>query len=389
MTKLRVLTIIGTRPEAIKMAPVVKELEKHREEVDSIVVATAQHREMLDQVLDLFKIIPQRDLDVMLENQDLFQLTREIVEKMEPVYREFSPHLALVQGDTTTTFMGALLSYYWGCLVGHVEAGLRSGDKQNPYPEEINRRLTTVLADYHFAPTARARENLLREGVPPGRILITGNPVIDALLSIAREPFDLMASGPLRGLPLEGRRLILVTAHRRESFGEPLRNICRALVELGECFEDLAIIYPVHPNPNVRRAVEALLSGRERIHLTEPLDYRTCVHLMKRSYIILTDSGGIQEEAPTFGTPVLVLRRVTERPEAVEAGAAQVVGTDTSEILRAATSLLTDKTRHQAMSKAINPYGDGAAAGRIVSFLLERKREIMAAARGPAAYVSV
>ncbi|MFQ6112413.1 MAG: non-hydrolyzing UDP-N-acetylglucosamine 2-epimerase [Nitrospinota bacterium] len=389
MAKLRVLTIIGTRPEAIKMAPVVKELASRRDEVDSFVVATAQHREMLDQVLDLFHITPQRDLDVMLENQDLFQLTREIVEKMEPVYREFSPQLALVQGDTTTTFIGSLLSYYWGSLVGHVEAGLRSGDKQNPYPEEINRRLTSVLADYHFAPTARARENLLREGVPEARIAITGNPVIDALLLIAREPFDLSASGPLQGLPLEGRRLVLVTAHRRENFGKPLRNICRALIELAQRFKELAIIYPVHPNPNVRRTVEAVLSGRERIHLTEPIDYRTCVHLMKRSYIILTDSGGIQEEAPTFGTPVLVLRRVTERPEAVEAGAAQVVGTDPGHILSAATSLLTDETRHQAMSRAINPFGDGRAAGRIVTVRLERRSEIIAAARRPAAYVSV
>jgi len=364
--RLRVVSVIGTRPEAIKLAPVIKALEDHRADIDSFVVSTAQHREMLDQVLAIFQITPSYDLDLMLPDQSLSQVTVRTLRAMERVLKSMSPDLLIVQGDTTTTFAASLAALYCKIPVAHVEAGLRSFERFNPYPEEMNRRLTTVLTDYHFAPTPLAESNLIREGVVPERIFVTGNTVVDALAMMAARELRFHVDG-LDRIDFRRERVILVTAHRRENWGEPLRNICAALAELVRKYDDLAVVYPVHMNPNVRRTVSNSLRGLDRIHLIEPVDYLTFIGLMKRAYLILTDSGGIQEEAPSLGKPVLVLRTVTERPEASLGGMAMVIGTKVDDIVTNVARLLDDRELRERMSRGSNPYGDGQAARRIVS----------------------
>jgi len=363
----KILTIFGTRPEAIKLAPVIKELERRNDVFVSKVCVTAQHREMLDPFLQLFGINPDWDLNIMQPNQSLFDVTAKALVKLKEVLEKENPDLVLVQGDTTTTFTAALAAYYLKIKVGHVEAGLRTLDKYNPFPEELNRRLVGHIADLHFAPTKRAKENLLSEGIPESSIFVTGNTVVDALFMIlARTKSEDYLP---KALSQPDRKLILVTAHRRESFGEGIANICLALKEIVKRVPDVEIVYPVHLNPNVREPVYRMLSGMERVHLIEPLDYISFVHLMKASYLILTDSGGIQEEAPSLGKPVLVLRNTTERPEAVEAGAAKLVGTDPQRIVAETLRLLQDPSEYSKMANAPNPFGDGKASLRIVDIL--------------------
>ncbi len=364
---MKILSVFGTRPEAVKMAPVVRLLAQ-REGIESRVCVTAQHRQMLDQVLQLFDIRPDYDLDLMREDQSLPELSAAIFTGLDPVLQEFRPDWVLAQGDTTTVAITSLLAYYRGIRFGHVEAGLRTHDKWQPFPEEINRRVAGVVADLHFAPTEWARANLLREGVEDGCIRVTGNTVIDALQVVAAQPAPPEVSSLLQGLG--DRRLVLVTAHRRENFGKPLEDICEALTALAGR-GDVEILYPVHLNPNVQRPVQRLLKGLPHVTLTPPLDYLPLVQLMKRADLILTDSGGIQEEAPTFGVPTLVLRMVTERPEGVEAGTLKLVGTNPAVILEAANRLLDDPEAYEAMARATNPYGDGHAAERIVEALAE------------------
>jgi UDP-N-acetylglucosamine 2-epimerase (non-hydrolysing) len=371
---LRVLSVFGTRPEAVKMAPVVREL-KRTPGIDSFVCVTAQHRRMLDQVLDLFSITPDVDLDLMREDQSLSQLSASIFSNLEPVLTEYRPDWVLVQGDTTTVAITALLAYYHRIKVGHVEAGLRTHDKWQPFPEEINRRVAGVAADLHFAPTEWARNNLLREGVAEAQIALTGNPVIDALQVVAAQPEPGSVSSLLKQLSIipNGKMLVLVTAHRRENFGGPLENICLALKQLASR-GDLEIVYPVHLNPNVQEPVYRLLESVPHITLLPPLDYLPLVHLMKRAALVLTDSGGIQEEAPAFGIPVLVMREVTERPEGVQAGTLKLVGTDSRRIVEQATLLLDNSAEYSKMAKAVNPFGDGHAAEKIVQALLNFKK---------------
>lgn len=366
--KKRILTVFGTRPEAIKMAPVVLAL-KASPHFDCRVAVTAQHRGMLDQVLDLFGIIPDHDLDIMRERQSLFDITTRALHGLERVMETEAPDMVLVHGDTTTTFCGALAAFYRQIPVGHVEAGLRTGDKFSPYPEEINRHLTGVLADLHFAPTPRARENLRREGVDPSAVLVTGNTVIDALLATAA---GLEPEPPAAGGTPEDGRTLLVTTHRRENLGGPLRAVYRALAALIRRCPDVRIVFPVHKNPAVREAVDAELGGLPRVTLTEPLGYRDFVRELRRCHLVLTDSGGLQEEAPSLGKPVLVLRGTTERPEAVEAGTVRLVGTDEEAVFRAAVELLDDPAAYRRMAEAVNPYGDGRAAARIVAALAWR-----------------
>ncbi len=363
--RFEALVVFGTRPEAIKMAPVIAGLRAQASRVRTRVAVTAQHREMLDQVLSLYGIVPDHDLDIMRPRQTLTQVTTRALERVGALLDERPPDLVLVQGDTTTTFAASLAAFYRRVPVGHVEAGLRTYDKFHPFPEEINRRLTSHIADWHYAPTKRARAALLAEGVEPERILVTGNTVIDAVLAVARKP---LARSPLPDLG--SRRLILVTAHRRENFGAPLESICAALRDLVDRYPDVEVIYPVHPNPQVRGPVRRLLGGRERIRLVPPMDYQPFVALMARSTLILTDSGGIQEEAPSLGKPVLVLRQVTERPEAAEAGTVEVVGTDRRRIVAAARRLLDDPRVYRRMARRVNPYGDGKAAARIVRHIV-------------------
>jgi UDP-N-acetylglucosamine 2-epimerase (non-hydrolysing) len=363
----KILTIFGTRPEAIKLAPVIKELERRNDVFVSKVCVTAQHREMLDPFLQLFGINPDWDLNIMQPNQSLFDVTAKALVKLKEVLEKEKPDLVLVQGDTTTTFTAALAAYYLKIKVGHVEAGLRTLDKYNPFPEELNRRLVGHIADLHFAPTKRAKENLLSEGIPESSIFVTGNTVVDALFMIlARTTSEDYLP---KALSQPDRKLILVTAHRRESFGEGIANICLALKEIVKRVPDVEIVYPVHLNPNVREPVYRMLGGVERVHLIEPLDYIPFVHLMKASYLILTDSGGIQEEAPSLGKPVLVLRNITERPEAVEAGAAKLVGTDPQRIVVETLRLLQDPSEYSKMANVPNPFGDGKAALRIADIL--------------------
>jgi UDP-N-acetylglucosamine 2-epimerase (non-hydrolysing) len=370
--RLRVLTVFGTRPEAIKMAPVVQAMVESPR-LESTVCVTAQHRAMLDQVLDLFGIEPDFDLDVMRPEQDLTDVTVAVLTGLREVLRDVRPDRVLVHGDTTTTLAASLAAFYARVPAGHVEAGLRTGDPQSPWPEETNRRLAGGLADLHFAPTPRAARNLEGEGVDASRIHVTGNTVIDALLdAVARLDADPARAAEVdRRLPTldPGRRLVLVTAHRRESFGEGLERICRALARLADR-DDVEIVFPVHPNPNVRAPVRRLLGATPGVHLIEPLDYLPFVRLMARSHLIITDSGGIQEEAPSLGKPVLVLREVTERPEALEAGTVRLVGTDAGRIEAEAGRLLDDAGAYRAMTRAHNPYGDGRAAHRILKGLL-------------------
>jgi UDP-N-acetylglucosamine 2-epimerase (non-hydrolysing) len=370
---LRVVSIFGTRPEAVKMAPVVRAL-RAQTEIDSRVIVTAQHREMLDQVLGLFEIIPDVDLNLMRPDQSLADLTAAIFTHLDPVLRDLAPDWMLVQGDTTTVMAAAMLGYYRRIRVGHVEAGLRTGDRWQPFPEEVNRRVASVVADVHFAPTNHSRANLLREGVEDWRIVVTGNPVIDALNEIARRPPPAEARRLLEHYNIRpaGRQLVLVTAHRRENFGQPLEEICAGLRALADQFSDqIQLIYPVHLNPNVQQTVYRLLSGVSNIALLPPLEYLSMVHLMRAARLVLTDSGGIQEEATGLSIPTLVLRNTTERPEGVESGVLKLVGWQAQNILREASRLLQDEAAYQAMACAENPFGDGRASERIIRAVLD------------------
>ncbi len=365
---LKVLSIFGTRPEAIKMAPVVKELERHPGQILSKVCVTAQHREMLDQVLELFGIHPEYDLDLMREAQTLSEITARVFTDLDPVIEQEDPDWVLIQGDTTTVMAASLVAFYHQVKVGHVEAGLRTHDKWRPFPEEINRKIAGAVADVHFAPTETAKKHLLQEGVAPGIVHVTGNPVIDALQMVAEMTYD-FSDGPLSDIPWQ-KRVILLTAHRRENFGEPLQRICEAVKHIARRYDgDVHFVYPVHLNPNVWDPVHRTLKDIPHVTLVPPLDYLPLVQLMKRSYLVLTDSGGIQEEAPGLGKPVLVLREKTERPEAVEAGTVKLVGTDREKIIDKAEKLLEDSGAYREMAQAVNPYGDGKSAQRIVGIL--------------------
>lgn len=367
MSRRKIVTILGTRPEVIKMAPVIREIGLRPSIFEHTVVATAQHRQMLDQVLEVFGIKPDIDLGLMQQNQDLAEFASKSLLSLSNLFSELKPNAVLVQGDTTTVMTAALAAFYKGVPVGHVEAGLRSFDRRQPFPEEINRRVAGCLASMHFAPTSRARLNLLREGVPEETIFVTGNTIVDALESISLgASFD---DHRLAVLDQSGNRLLLVTAHRRENHGAPLRSICKALKTLTSSFADLEVVYPVHLNPNVAAVVREELVDTDRIHLVDPVSYPDMLRLMKRCYLILTDSGGVQEEAPSFRKPVLVLREVTERPELIEANAGIVVGTEARSIVDAAAHLLTDLDEYARMSAAENPFGDGHAAERIVDIL--------------------
>jgi UDP-N-acetylglucosamine 2-epimerase (non-hydrolysing) len=361
----RVLVIVGTRPEGIKLAPVVDALRARGDAVDARVALTGQHTSLIDQVLDVFALEAAWDLGIMREGQDLYDVAHGCLDGLRIVVRDFRPDMLLVQGDTASVFFGALVGFFERVRVGHVEAGLRSGDKWRPYPEEMLRRMTGVVTDAHFAPTVRARDNLLAENVAASSIHVTGNPVVDAVERIAALPHEPADAG-LREVLGSGRRLVLVTAHRRESFGPPLREAFMALREIADMFEDATLLYPVHPNPNVRVPAEELLGGHARIRLTTPLDYLDLVHALRSAVLVITDSGGIQEEAPSFGTPVLVLREVTERPEAIEAGVARLVGTDRRRIVEAAAHILSGSERATVAS----PYGDGRAGERIADIVL-------------------
>ena len=378
----KILLVFGTRPEAIKMAPLVKEFQKDTQNFKVKVCVTAQHREMLDQVLNLFKIIPDYDLNLMKPNQDLNQLTSRIILKIKPIFEEFKPDMVLVHGDTATTFATSLSAYYQKIKIGHIEAGLRTGSLYSPWPEEGNRKLTAVLTDYHFAPTATSKSNLLNEGVSDLSVYVTGNTVIDALklvvskiknnkrlrLQIEKTIFN-------SGFKKLNSKFILVTGHRRENFGEGFLNICKALKAIAEKNPEINILYPVHLNPNVRKPVNALLSDIVNIKLVEPFQYEEFVYLMNKSYLILTDSGGIQEEAPSLGKPVLVMRETTERPEAKKAGTVKLVGSGKESILIEVQKLLDDNSEYQKMSKAHNPYGDGSASKKIVKIIKKELNE--------------
>ena len=366
----KILLVFGTRPEAIKMAPLVKEFLKHSDKFDTKVCVTAQHREMLDQVLDFFEIVPDFDLNLMKPGQNLYTLTADVVVSMKPILEDFKPDYVFVHGDTTTSTTAALAAFYAGSKVCHVEAGLRTFDKWSPFPEEMNRQLTGRLTDIHFAPTEQAKQNLLNEGVSSDAIFVTGNTVIDALLYAKDKVEDVHDSQIefLKSIVDTTKDLVLVTGHRRENFGDGFVNICQALKQLA-VEQNLQIIYPVHLNPNVQKPVNEILSEVENVKLIEPLNYPAFVWLMKQSKIIITDSGGVQEEAPSLGKPVLVMRDTTERPEAIEAGTVILVGTNTSEIVKQASLLLSDSKLYDKMSEAHNPYGDGKACLRVVEIL--------------------
>ena len=368
---LKVLSIIGTRPEGIKMAPVLQELARYPDSIHSVICSTGQHREMLDQVMQLFAIVPDIDLNLMQFNQGLAQLTSRLIASLDDVMADVKPDVVLAQGDTTTVLAASLVSFYRNIKFGHIEAGLRTGDRRRPFPEEINRRIADVVTDYYFAPTQLSRAALLIENIPDKQIFVTGNTVIDALLQVANYPYQ-WESGPLRDLPRENQ-FVLITAHRRESFGDQFKELCLAIRDLAQEFrvQGYHFVYPVHLNPNVRTPVNEILSDVSNISLIEPLDYLSLVQLMKRSKLILTDSGGIQEEAPSFGIPVLVMRDTTERPEGVNAGVVKLVGTQRSVITNEARRLLSDPVAYASMANHANPYGDGQASQRIVSALLE------------------
>jgi UDP-N-acetylglucosamine 2-epimerase (non-hydrolysing) len=375
---MRVLSIFGTRPEAVKMAPVVRQL-KGTPGIESLVCVTAQHRQMLDQVLDIFQIVPDVDLNIMQPDQTLAQVTSAVFRDLDPVLSDIKPDWILVQGDTTTVMAAALLGYYHRVRVGHVEAGLRTNDKWQPFPEEINRRVAGAVADLHFAPTEWSRQNLLRENVPAERIVVTGNPVIDALHSVADMSAppglqDLLNRlGVFTGTPAAaGNRLVVITAHRRENFGKPLENICAAILKLAREYQErIQFVYPVHLNPSVQEPVNRLLGEQPNITVLPPMDYLPLIQLIKRAVLVLTDSGGLQEEAPGLGVPVLVLREVTERPEGIDAGTVRLVGTEPQRIVAQARRLLDDPVAHAEMARAVNPYGDGKAAPRIVQAILD------------------
>ncbi|MDR6553665.1 non-hydrolyzing UDP-N-acetylglucosamine 2-epimerase [Paenibacillus qinlingensis] len=365
MKRLKVITIFGTRPEAIKMAPLILELEKHPEQIESLVCVTAQHRQMLDQVLDIFKITPDFDLNVMKDRQTLNEITMRVLQGLEPVFKEAKPDLILVHGDTLTTFLASYAAFMQQIQVGHVEAGLRTWNKLSPYPEEMNRQLTGVLADLHFAPTQQSADNLRKENKSESQIYVTGNTAIDVFKYTVQEKFE----HPVLEWAA-GRKLILMTAHRREAQGEPHRQIFRAVKRIADEFEDIAIVYPVHPNPVVLEPAHEILGNHPRIKLIDPLDVFELHNFYPYTYMILTDSGGLQEEAPTFGVPALVLRDTTERPEGIQAGTLELVGTDEEVVYTRAKALLTDADQYNKMSQAANPYGDGKASERIVQAIL-------------------
>lgn len=366
MKKFKVMTIFGTRPEAIKMAPLVLELDKHPEQIESIVTVTAQHRQMLDQVLETFNITPDYDLNIMKDRQTLVDVATAALQGLDKVMKEAQPDIVLVHGDTATTFVGSLAAFYNQVAIGHVEAGLRTGQKYSPYPEEMNRQLTGVMADLHFAPTETSKDNLLRENKPAEAIFVTGNTAIDALKTTVSENY----THPVLD-QMGDSRVILLTAHRRENLGEPMRNMFRAIVRILDEHEDVQVIYPVHMNPAVREVANEILGDNKRVHLIEPLEVFDFHNFAARSFMILTDSGGVQEEAPSLGKPVLVLRDTTERPEGIAAGTLKLAGTDEETIYSLAKELLTDEAAYNAMAKASNPYGDGHASERIVKALLQ------------------
>ncbi len=367
--QIKVMTVFGTRPEAIKMAPIVLELQKHPEEIRPVVAVTAQHREMLDQVLHLFHIEPDHDLDIMSAGQTLFDITSRAMMGLDKVLTEEKPDIVLVHGDTTTTFAGALAAYYHQTPVGHVEAGLRTHNKYSPFPEEMNRKLTGAIADLHFAPTSTSEANLLAENVKSENIFVTGNTVIDALHHTVKEDFCFQDE-LLQRIDFKHKRIILVTTHRRENLGAPMRHVYKALKQLTEEFGDVEVVFPVHKNPKVREVVDAELGGLAKVHLIDPLDYEPFANLTHRAHLILTDSGGVQEEAPALGKPVLVLRDTTERPEAVQAGTVKLIGTERSRVYEEAKLLLTDEEEYHRMAESCNPYGDGHASERILQAIL-------------------
>ena len=371
MKKLKLMTVFGTRPEAIKMCPLVLEMGKYPDYIEPIVAVTAQHREMLDQVLELFNIKPDYDLNIMASGQTLYDITTKALNGLKEVIEEAKPDMVLVHGDTTTTFAGALAAFYAQVPVGHVEAGLRTGNKYSPYPEEMNRKLTGSIADMHFAPTSTSKANLLKENVNPETILVTGNTVIDALETTVKADYE-FADAEFNKIFARGNRLILMTTHRRENLGEPMRNVYKALRKVLETHSDVEAIFPVHKNPKVREIVHEELGGLDRVHLIEPMDYEPFANLMGKVDIVLTDSGGIQEEAPALGKPVLVLRDTTERPEAVDAGTVKLIGTEYEDVLRETNLLLDDAEHYKKMAEATNPYGDGKACERIIRAILQK-----------------
>ncbi len=370
----KILTVFGTRPEVIKMAPVIKELRKYHGEFICRVCVTAQHRQMVDPLLDLFSIKPDYDLNLMQKDQTLEHITITVLTELGKIIHHEDPDYLVVQGDTTTAMAGSLAAFYRKTKIAHVEAGLRTRNKHHPYPEEVNRRIIDSLSDLYFAHTEQAKQNLVNEGVETDRIEVTGNTVIDALLNVAEKEFD-MAGTILEKIQWNGKKVVLVTAHRRENFGNPLTNICKAIREMAMRYpSDLCFVYPVHLNPNVQKTARSMLDGIENILLVDPLEYAPFVQVMKRSYLILTDSGGLQEEAPSLGKPVLVLRETTERPEGVASGSVEIVGTEPERIIEKATELLENREKYERMSKAVNPYGDGKASERIVSRLLKESK---------------
>ena len=368
---MKVMCVFGTRPEAIKMAPIVKVLKKEPE-IETIVCVTAQHREMLDQVLSLFNIVPDYDLNIFKSGQSLTEITTKAIIGLEEVIIKEKPDVLLVQGDTTTVFAGALAAFYQKVKIGHVEAGLRSGNLYSPYPEEANRKLTGILANYHFAPTERNRQNLLKEDYPEEDIFITGNTVIDALQYAIKEDYTFNIQ-ELNDIDYESKNVILLTSHRRENIGKPMENIFSAISDIVKKYEDVEVVFPMHLNPKVRDVAYKVFGDNSRIHLIEPLDYEPFTNLMAKCHIIVTDSGGLQEEAPTLGKPVLVVREETERPEGVEAGTAKLVGTSYDSLYKNLDLLLSNEAEYDKMAKAVNPYGDGKASERIVEILLENK----------------
>jgi UDP-N-acetylglucosamine 2-epimerase (non-hydrolysing) len=371
---LKILTVFGTRPEAIKMAPVITELEKHPELIENKNCLTGQHKDMVAPLIDLFNIRVDYDLNLMRENQTLEHITVSVLQEVSRILREEHFDLLLVQGDTTTSMAAALAAFYCGVNIGHIEAGLRTFDKRHPYPEEANRKIIDAVADLFFAHSDMAKQHLLNEGILEGCIAVTGNTVIDALLDVSSRPYSFRGT-PLESLPFDSKRIILVTAHRRESFGGPFESICRGLKQLALKYGDqIVLVYPVHRNPNVRQVVNRVLSGVDNVLLIDPLDYMPLVHLMKHSYMVLTDSGGLQEEAPSLGKPVLVLRKVTERQEGVEAGTLKVIGMDAADIVEEASRLLDDEAAYQAMASKENPYGDGTARIKIVQRILRNAK---------------
>ena len=370
MNKIKIISVFGTRPEAIKMAPLVKKFIENSEYFDSKILVTGQHREMLDQVLDIFEIVPDYDLDIMKHNQSIVDVTSEVVKGIDKILKEFSPDVLLVHGDTTTSFAAALAAFYNQVKVGHVEAGLRSGNKYSPYPEEMNRSLTGRIADFHFAPTKGNEQNLIDENIDKKQIFVTGNTVIDALLSVIDSEYEFEHS-VLKNMDFENHRVLLLTAHRRENLGIPMEEIFKAIKRIVLEFDDVEVIYPVHLNPIVQKIAKQVLGDIKRVHLIEPLDYLPFANLISKSYLVLTDSGGIQEEAPALGKPVLVLREETERPEAVEAGTVKVIGTDEENVYDSIKTLLIDKDEYRKMANAVNPYGDGNASKHIVDIIKE------------------